>query len=136
MAMKGDTLGLYGCLVTAIGNIFDTSPMELNNELKVNKGYAGLTTNFVKGKESFLQWKVAEDILEFKSFPDYTGEIIFDDKTSYIVRIKHRKYGSDHYCNLIGIEGNKYRIFDTDYGDTLAHDKKDVLSIIKITKVE
>lgn len=133
MAMKGDTLGLYGCLVTAIANIFEILPSTLNLLLRENKGYMGLVdAKTWVNKESFINWPVVESLLKFKHYVINPDQIKFDDKTFIIACIKHRKYRTNHYCNLLDYSDEKYKIFDTDYGDIKLYDR--VVSLIKIVK--
>jgi hypothetical protein len=130
MGLPTDYMKDWGCLVTAISNIYDILPGDLNKWLRENGGYYG------KGylnQESFLKWDVIEKHLNFKHISGFNSEFILDEKHFYIARILHRKYKTGHYCNMFDFE-DRYGIFDTDYGDAKMYTKDQVKDIIQITK--
>jgi hypothetical protein len=132
MGLTTDHMKDYGCLVTAIANIFDITPKELNDYLRKNKGYQFFTGNYVKDMtESYIVWSVAEKHLGFNHIP---VKDISDINGIYITSIKHRIYKGAHYCNFIGMKNNKFEIFDTDFGDKLLYNRQDILTITRIIK--
>jgi len=134
MGLPADPMRLWACLITAIANIYDILPGELNKWLVENNGYYG---KGFPGKESFLKWEIIENHLNFLH-SDFFEIPVFDDKTFYIVRIHHRKYGTEHYCNMLAIDDadpTKFKIFDTDYGDILSYATNQILGITKIKKL-
>jgi hypothetical protein len=128
MGLPADPMKLWGCLVTAIANIYDILPCDLNKWLVQNKGYYGI--KYPK-QESFLKWDAISKYLNFTHTND-VKDIVFNEKTFNIARIKHRKYGTGHFCNLLAIEDGQYKIFDTDYGDTKLYEY--ILGVTQIIK--
>jgi hypothetical protein len=131
MGLPTDYMKDWGCLVTAISNIYNILPGDLNKWLHDNNGYYG---KGYPNQESFLKWDVIEKHLNFKHIAGYKGLLDFN-KYFYIARILHRKYRTGHYCNILDIENSNFDIFDTDYGDTKEYTKDQVKDIIQITKL-
>jgi len=61
------TIGLYGCLITSLGNYIGKNPQEVNEILKANNGFAAGSGNFVWSKCTAL------GLNQVYSSPYYSG---------------------------------------------------------------
>lgn len=130
-SIHGDTLGLFGCLVTASCSAhsicYDNkqkNPKKVNELLRIQKGYQSLfdiSKCEPKGqKESHIVWTVLQQILDIKNI-DYfwTGKIdIEHPKYFYICRVPYKppKIMSGHYCLITSMKNDIIHYFDTDSG--------------------
>lgn len=130
MGLPTDYMKDWACLVTAIANIYDIMPNDLNKWLRENGGYYG---KGFPNQESFLKWDVIEKHLNFKHI---VVDKVLPDNNFYIARILHKKYRTGHYCNLLNYDetDKTYEIFDTDYGTELTYNKDQVKLLIQIIK--
>ena len=153
MAMQGDTLGIYGCLVTALSNTKilqgkPYTPRILNEKLKANKGYAGLRYTNLKKDQSFIMWdsdangKGVNEILgcsikkDIKITLPEINKAINTGLSFFIARVYTsyrnaqgviKKFG--HYINILFGLNNKYICFDT-YDGKLNTLKKNYITLI------
>lgn len=156
MGIPGDTLGLYGCLVTALSNTkvlqsIPYTPKKLNEELKANKGYAGLRNPKLKENQSFILWtsdakgKGVCDIIGCKVNKDINLSIkeidasIRTGKSFFIARVVVSYRNSrgvivniGHYINILYILKGKYVCFDTYDGKVNLLNEADITLIIKV----
>jgi len=122
-----DTLGRFGCLVTALTNAHNyyysevRTPEWFNQKLRDNDGYYVLRDGYdcLVGQESFIDWEVAKKVFGFKAFKDVETRIvdILDEHRYYIARVPYNPPSimSGHY-NLIVGNKDGIRHFDSDTG--------------------
>jgi hypothetical protein len=161
MALPEDTLGMYGCLITALSNTKlmrgeSYSPKILNAELKANKGFAGLRDLNLKNNQSFALWTADPKIPESKGICEILNCRVNHDnspkaqdidavldlgngKVFYIIRVMTSYKNSKgimvnigHYINLLFISNNRFVCFDTYDGRTNVLDELDITGKIKI----
>ena len=155
MGMPGDTLSMYGCLVTSLSNTkvlqkIAYTPKKLNTELRDKKGYAGLRNPELKENQSFILWNSdangtgACDILgckqsagaftydEMKAAMN-TGKIFFIARVIVSYRNAHGVLVDiGHYINILYQINGKYICFDTYDGKTNMLEENDITAKIKV----
>ena len=128
-----DRIKRWGCLVTALANIIDLTPKELNDIIKENKCYEYLNNpNTPENKASFLMLNKLKNILNLSIINDLAyKEYKEADKVFWIARIIHRT-GGGHYINVIRKEANTWIVFDVENGKEKRLQNKDITKLIRI----
>lgn len=110
-----DTIGLCGCLITAVVNAhndffqdYSYTPGVLNDLIRSYHGYNIFQNNNCKiGEESYIIWSVLKTLLKIKSVDYYwTGKIdIQHPNYYYICRVPYsQKIRAGHYCFITGFD--------------------------------
>ena len=121
MAMPGDTLGKYGCVICSLSNITlmenrlkHLNPKQFNAKVKSELAYKGLDNHTTPIENySYFLWNKLSDVVnhEIHVVNDYRGQIEYSQGDYYIFRII--KHGVGHYVNMLRKHGSLYTIFDT-----------------------
>lgn len=139
MAMRGDTIGKYGCLVTSLVNIYNMhfnkkiSVKEFNKKIVDKKGYEGLhRENCPENRFSFLHWPTAEKIFKYTNKKEVKlSDIKYNTNKYYIVKIDF--FGGGHYINMTEeIGAGNYKCFDVWDASTKVVSKKQIRKVIEI----
>jgi hypothetical protein len=128
-----DYIKRWGCLVTALANILDKTPKELNDIIIENKCYEYLNNpNTPENRASFLMLDKLKNILNISIINELSYKDYIDHPRLYwIARIIHRS-GGGHYVNVLRKEANTWIIFDVEYGKEKRLQNKDITKLIKI----
>jgi hypothetical protein len=128
-----DYIWRWGCLVTALANIMDRTPKELNDIIRENKCYEYLhNPNTPENRASYLMLDKVKSILNIGiinglSYKDYKES----DKVFWIARVVHRT-GGGHYINVSRKEANTWIVFDVENGKEKRMRNKDITKLIKV----
>lgn len=124
---QGDTIGRFGCLLTALTNAYNyyfqdvVTPEYFNAKMRENNGYFALYYDYdcEVGQESFLVWDIAKKVFKFKTYKEVDKkEIDIDHRTKYfIARVPFRPpvIMSGHYNLIVGCDPH-IKHFDSDTG--------------------
>jgi hypothetical protein len=97
------------------------TPIDLNRELILNKGYTG---------DNYIIWSVVSEILDLEIDHHYTGDIEYSINDYFIVNYINNGYG--HFTNLISKKGDEYNVFDV--WDNNYRTKTDIRRVVKVSK--
>lgn len=128
MAIEGDLLGRWGCLITSLSNIFSfalntdkLNPKDLNDIVKQYEAYQWYVDKKLD-TASNLCWERFKKIYDnsFSIQNNLSAKDMLNVKSIYyIARLSYKvidpksSYGYMHYVNVLDVRGDSVIIFDT-----------------------
>lgn len=136
-----DTLGEWGCLVTAVSNVLYqrgifTNPKVLNEIIIRNKGYLYLfDPDTPKEQASFLRFGVLEKLYNFKKTTYNQNKYLAYGINNYYIGFYKVFYNGrfyTHFVNIIEDKGDTKIIFDVYRGEIKELNNEDFIKIYKL----
>jgi hypothetical protein len=134
MGIKGDKIEVWGCFLTAIANLVNMLPSQLNEICIDQAVYAGKDSY---GTESNIIVSRLCKILKLEY--QYITRNIAEQSNPHDCILKLQTHSAQmpfHFVNLLLMSNEYYTYFDTYDGKKKTCNEKDVVYILKITKIK
>ena len=128
-APQGDTIGRFGCLITALTNCYNyynktkKTPSYFNEQMREKNGYFALYYGYdcPVERESYIVWDVAQKVFGIKYVKMEVAKNLIDIGSItkyYIARVPYKppKIMSGHYNTVINYEHKLVYHHDSDTG--------------------
>jgi len=132
MGLEGDTLGKYGCFVTAMANILEITPLELNNTFKKENVYLGKKFPNEESEIDYMKARRATNTT-FRRLLIKEIDTVSIEQIILVIESDVSPSGV-HYVNCLLDNFNTIKIFDVYNGNEYFIDKNKIIGAYALYK--